>query len=200
MCCWNCGHVLMNICAFFCPECNKLQPVSDDDDHGHALHACSYFDYFTLYVIIGGVHAFVWPSCLYFYVYEYGHFIFFEFMPTALFRVKIWYCVRLPQFGVNVKSLEQQFWTLQKQLHPDRFGTASEREQTLSARNAMLLNRAYSTLKDPTSRIAYLLTLHDIDALSEKSNYRPSPTLLMHVMEIGYLIWLKSLHLRMHFL
>ena len=50
--------------------------------------------------------------------------------------------------------------------------------------NSTAVNTAYSTLKAPTSRVAYLLTLHNIDALSETSSHVPSPELLMHIMEM----------------
>src|SRR5689334_13698920 len=55
--------------------------------------------------------------------------------------------------------LEQQFRTLSRQFHPDYFYNAAPAERRASLERSSYLNDAYRTLKQPASRIAYLLEI-----------------------------------------
>jgi molecular chaperone HscB len=86
-------------------------------------------------------------------------------------------------YDVDVSKMEQQYFGLQRKLHPDRFGAKSAKEKALSQQQATQLNDAYETLKDPLKRAAYLLEL-----LGQKVNLHGSvtisdPILLMEQME-----------------
>ena len=67
---------------------------------------------------------------------------------------------QVPQrFDLDLKELEQRYKTLQKVLHPDKFSSASAAEKEYSAEQAIRVNMAYATLKDPLSRADCLLRL-----------------------------------------
>lgn len=65
---------------------------------------------------------------------------------------------RPKRYDVDVRGLERNYWDLQKNLHPDRYGQKSRQEQDLSKMNSTYLNVAYKTLKDPTLRAKYLVS------------------------------------------
>ncbi|CAM9828719.1 unnamed protein product [Chrysoparadoxa australica] len=86
---------------------------------------------------------------------------------------------------VNAEELEKRFKNLQKLFHPDRFGQKTPEEQEVSGANAALVNHAYQTLKDPMSRVKYLLQSLDVNVLEEAGDGGDavSPELLMEVYE-----------------
>jgi molecular chaperone HscB len=63
-----------------------------------------------------------------------------------------------PRLLLDEAALEQKFLQLSWKLHPDNFVRASEFERTLSLDRASQLNDAYRTLREPITRIEYLLT------------------------------------------
>jgi molecular chaperone HscB len=69
---------------------------------------------------------------------------------------------------VDVVSLEKQFYTLSRKLHPDRFASKPVAEQEAALAQSSLLNDAYRTLKDPILRTQYLLKLEGVE-LEEQS-------------------------------
>ena len=77
-------------------------------------------------------------------------------------------------FGVPRKleldpsALEKEFYALSRQLHPDIFAQAGERERAWSLEQSSQLNDAYRTLKDPIRRTEYLLRLEGVE-LEEQS-------------------------------
>ncbi|TDH73179.1 hypothetical protein CCR75_002330 [Bremia lactucae] len=87
-------------------------------------------------------------------------------------------------FDLEPRSIEQTYWNLQKRLHPDLYGSKSEVEKKLSAVNSAVINDAYKILKEPNTRINYLLTLHGVDALGETASTAVDSELLMQTMEI----------------
>ncbi len=87
-------------------------------------------------------------------------------------------------FDVDQEALERQYFGFQRRLHPDRFATRGPRERALSQSQAVALNEAYETLKDPLRRAGYLLRLAghplDLDAAATIAD----PELLMEAMEM----------------
>lgn len=82
---------------------------------------------------------------------------------------------------VNLKELTRRFRNVQAQIHPDKFSTKSEAEQSLSSEWSSLVNKAYKTLQTPVLRGEYLLSLKGI-TISEKNTIE-DPEFLMEVME-----------------
>ena len=62
-------------------------------------------------------------------------------------------------FEINAEDLEESYRRLSLELHPDFFEAAPEEEKRLSEKASVMLNTAYSTLREPTSRAGYLLFL-----------------------------------------
>lgn len=56
-----------------------------------------------------------------------------------------------------MNDLEQRYRALSRQFHPDYFHNASAAERRLSLERSSYLNDAYRALKNPVSRIEYLL-------------------------------------------
>src|ERR1051326_5318545 len=88
----------------------------------------------------------------------------------------------LPQaLGIDTKALEKKFHALTREYHPDYFSNASKEEKTRALRMTALLNDAYRTLRQPTKRVEYLLSLHGLKADGSKV----PQSLLMEVFEIN---------------
>jgi molecular chaperone HscB len=86
-------------------------------------------------------------------------------------------------FAVNAADLDRGYFALQRLLHPDRFATRTARERAISQSQAVALNEAYETLKDPLERATYLLKLKGIDANPDGCHTVKDPSLLMEQME-----------------
>lgn len=70
----------------------------------------------------------------------------------------------LPQkLRLDTSALEKRFYTLSRQLHPDRFVKRSEEEQEEALRQSSGLNDAYRTLRDPVRRTQHLLALQGVE-------------------------------------
>src|SRR5262245_45620437 len=66
---------------------------------------------------------------------------------------------------IDTADLEQRYRALSRQFHPDYFYNAPPAERRASLERSSYLNDAYRTLKNPVSRIEYLLKLEgDADA------------------------------------
>ncbi len=95
------------------------------------------------------------------------------------------------RFGVNAATLEREFHRLSRRLHPDRFARASAEEQQNSLAATALLNDAWRTLRDPVTRLEYLLKLEGYAVGEEhagkgKSAERQPPSdLLEEVFELN---------------
>jgi molecular chaperone HscB len=63
------------------------------------------------------------------------------------------------KLNVDAADLEQRFRTLSRQFHPDYFYNATPPERRASLEQSSYLNDAYRTLRQPISRIEYLLKL-----------------------------------------
>jgi molecular chaperone HscB len=70
----------------------------------------------------------------------------------------------LPQgFAVDREALDRAYRELQAAVHPDRHVAGSDAEQRLAMQQATRVNEAYTTLRRPLSRAAYLLSLAGMD-------------------------------------
>src|SRR5689334_7897154 len=61
------------------------------------------------------------------------------------------------KLNVDTASLEKNFYTLSRKLHPDRYTIGDLKERNWSLENTSQLNDAYRTLRDPIARTEYLL-------------------------------------------
>ena len=62
-------------------------------------------------------------------------------------------------FEIDLEELENLYQRLTLEMHPDFFGAAPEEQKRLSEKSSVMLNAAYSTLREPASRAGYLLSL-----------------------------------------
>ncbi len=62
-------------------------------------------------------------------------------------------------FEIDTEELESLYQRLTLEMHPDFFGAAPEEQKQLSEKYSVMLNAAYSTLREPATRAAYLLSL-----------------------------------------
>lgn len=91
----------------------------------------------------------------------------------------------LPQkLHIDDASLEQRFHQLSWKLHPDNFVKASEYERNLALERSSELNDAYRTLRDPISRVEYLLLCAGVRKEGTTKQQAP-PELLEEVFELN---------------
>jgi molecular chaperone HscB len=82
--------------------------------------------------------------------------------------------------------VEQQFRALSRQFHPDYFYNATPTERRASLERSSYLNDAYRTLKQPASRIAYLLEVEGVLNSSDHEAGKKVPaSLLEEVFELN---------------
>jgi molecular chaperone HscB len=99
-------------------------------------------------------------------------------------------------FGLPLKleldadDLERRFLQLSWKLHPDNFAGASEFERNLSLERSSQLNDAYRTLREPLSRVEYLLALAGMRKEGQQKQQAP-PELLEEVFELNE--WLDEM-------
>jgi molecular chaperone HscB len=85
---------------------------------------------------------------------------------------------------IEMGALEQKFLQLSWKLHPDNFVKASEEEQEISLKRSSELNDAYRTLKDPVTRVEYLLSIEGARKEGQHKQQAP-PELLEEVFELN---------------
>ena len=61
-------------------------------------------------------------------------------------------------FEIDLGKLESLYQRLTLEMHPDFFSTATQEQKQLSEKYSVMLNTAYSTLREPASRATYLLS------------------------------------------
>ncbi len=89
-----------------------------------------------------------------------------------------------PAFDIDIDWLDQHYFNIQRNLHPDRFATSSDQEKSLSQQQATTINDAYETLKEPLKRADYLVDLLSADLLPEGCNLVNDQALLEETMEL----------------
>jgi len=62
---------------------------------------------------------------------------------------------------LDLKELERRFYELSRQFHPDFHYGKDDTEKNISLENSALLNKAYRVLKDPFTRVEYLIHLEE---------------------------------------
>ena len=62
-------------------------------------------------------------------------------------------------FEIDSGELENIYQRLTLEMHPDFFEAAPQEQKQLSEKYSVMLNSAYSTLREPASRATYLLSL-----------------------------------------
>lgn len=88
------------------------------------------------------------------------------------------------KLNLDLGSLEKTFHALSWKLHPDNFYNASPEEQRMSLDGSAVLNDAYRTLRDPLSRVEYLLSLEGVRKEGETKQQAP-PDLLEEVFDLN---------------
>ena len=77
---------------------------------------------------------------------------------------------------LDMTAAEQQFRTLSRQFHPDRFAKADPRARRASLQRSVQVNEAWRTIKDPQRRAEYLLRLAGYELAAEEGASRPGGT------------------------
>jgi molecular chaperone HscB len=85
---------------------------------------------------------------------------------------------------IDPAALEGQFHMLSWKLHPDNFVRGSEFERNLSLQRSSELNDAYRTLRDPLTRVEYLLEFLNVRKEGTTKQQAP-PELLEEVFELN---------------
>jgi len=85
-------------------------------------------------------------------------------------------------FQVDSAVLDAAYRDVQREVHPDKFTTASDAEKRLAAQWATRANEAYRTLKSPLNRGRYFLKIHGVET-EEESNTAMPLEFLMQQME-----------------
>lgn len=87
------------------------------------------------------------------------------------------------QFSVDTNLLVERFRTIQKQVHPDKFASASDQQKLLAVQQASEINDAYETLKNPLTRAEYMVSEHGFDVRHEQETIKDG-MFLMQQMEL----------------
>jgi molecular chaperone HscB len=86
------------------------------------------------------------------------------------------------QLVIDLEALQQRYYELHRQLHPDLHQTGPQAARQASLRNTAAVNRAYRTLRDPIDRGEYWLALLG-EGLGANNNRVP-PELAALVFEV----------------
>ena len=73
-------------------------------------------------------------------------------------------------FYLDVDHLSAKYRDMQTEVHPDKFAASPEQEKMRAVQMTSYINEAYSTLKSPIKRAAYILSLQGMDAESVNQN------------------------------
>jgi molecular chaperone HscB len=85
---------------------------------------------------------------------------------------------------IDPGELETRFHQLSWKLHPDNFVRASEYERALSLERSSQVNDAFRTLREPVSRVEYLLAQAGMRREGQQKQQAP-PELLEEVFELN---------------
>jgi len=89
---------------------------------------------------------------------------------------------QLPQhFSLDLSALDNAYRSVQGQVHPDKFASASDAEKRVAMQWATRANEAYLTLKSPLKRASYLCELHGVDLQIESNTAMPRDFLMQQM-------------------
>ena len=90
--------------------------------------------------------------------------------------------LQLPEaFVIDLEKLDQNYQSIQKEIHPDRFASFDDEAKLESIKKTAQVNDAYQTLKSPIRRAEYLLQLNGIDIHDEKYTAVPQDFLMQQM-------------------
>jgi molecular chaperone HscB len=89
------------------------------------------------------------------------------------------------KLNLAADDIEQSFRALSRQFHPDYFYNAPPAERRASLERSSYLNDAYRTLKQPISRIGYLLELEGFGTAAPEQSKQVPPALLEEVFALN---------------
>jgi molecular chaperone HscB len=87
-----------------------------------------------------------------------------------------------PRFAIDLDSLERAYKDVQARVHPDRFASGTAAERRVAMQWATRANEAYSTLRSPQKRAAYLVERAGVPINAETNTAMPA-AFLMQQME-----------------
>jgi molecular chaperone HscB len=87
------------------------------------------------------------------------------------------------QYRLDGAGLDAHYRRLQREVHPDRFVSGTDRQRRVSVQQAAQINEAYATLKDPLGRGRYLLELRGV-ATGDPQGSHQDPEFLMQQIEL----------------
>ena len=95
-----------------------------------------------------------------------------------------WSVLGLPQrLVLDGADLESRFHGLNRRFHPDYFRLRTTEEQAISLENSAAVNTAYRTLRDPVTRVEYLLEMAGV-APGSAGQGRPPADLFEEILEL----------------
>jgi molecular chaperone HscB len=87
-----------------------------------------------------------------------------------------------PRFAIDPDALEHAYRDVQARVHPDRFAAGTPAERRVAMQWATRANEAYTTLRSPQKRAAYLVERAGASIDAETNTAMP-PAFLMQQME-----------------
>jgi molecular chaperone HscB len=90
------------------------------------------------------------------------------------------------KLSLDLQELQRRFYDLSRRHHPDFHQTAGAEAQATALEASALVNRAYRTLRDPISRVEYLIALEEGREIREETSAKPRPPtdLLEEMLEV----------------
>jgi molecular chaperone HscB len=87
-----------------------------------------------------------------------------------------------PRFAIDLDALERAYKDVQARVHPDRFAAGTAAERRVAMQWATRANEAYTTLRSPQKRAAYLVERAGVPIDAEVNTAMP-PAFLMQQLE-----------------
>lgn len=87
-----------------------------------------------------------------------------------------------PRFEIDLDALERAYKDVQGRVHPDRYAAGTAAERRVAMQWATRANEAYSTLRSPLKRAAYLVERAGVPIDAETNTAMP-PAFLLQQME-----------------
>jgi molecular chaperone HscB len=90
------------------------------------------------------------------------------------------------KLSLDLQELQRRFYDLSRRHHPDFHQKADADAQAAALEASALINRAYRTLRDPISRVQYLVALEEGREVREETAAKPRPPmdLLEEMLEV----------------